>query len=138
MIVEEIKNIKSGTRELRQFGLTMGCAAGLLGMWFLWRGTTWSTFVLSGAGIFFFCAFVFPLILKPLHKVWMTLALLMGLVVTGLIMVVLFYFVVTPIGLAARLCGKDFLQRKFDSTAESYWIPRERGEVDRKQYENQF
>lgn len=138
MIVDEIKSIKSGTRELRQFGITIGCAAGLLGAWFLWRGNAWSVFALSGAGIFFFCAFVFPLILKPFQKVWMTLALLMGLVVTGLIMVVLFYGVVTPIALAARLCGKDFLQRKFDSTAESYWIPRETSEVDRKQYENQF
>ena len=138
MIVEEIKSIKSGRRELRQFGITMGCAAGLLGAWLLWRGNAWYAFALSVAGIFFFCAFVFPPVLKPLQKVWMTLALLMGLVVTGLIMVVLFYLVVTPIGLMARLCGKDFLQREFDSTAESYWMPRETGEGDRGNYENQF
>jgi hypothetical protein len=138
MIVEEIKNIKSGTRELRQFGLTIGCAAGLLGAWCLWRGNAWYAFSLVVSGIFFFCAFVVPVVLKPFQKLWMTLALLMGLVVTGVIMVLLFYVVVTPIGLVARLCGKDFLQRKFDSTVSSYWIRRETGETDRKDYENQF
>ena len=138
MIIEEIKSIKSGTRELRQFGITIGCAAGLLGAWLLWRGNGWYTFALGVSAVFFFCGFIFPRVLKPFQKVWMTLALLMGLVVTGFIMIVLFYGVVTPIGLVARLCNKDFLQRRFDSTAESYWVHRETGETDKKNYEHQF
>ena len=138
MLLEEIKNIKSGKRELRQFGLTIGCAACLVGGWLLWRGRGWYALMFGGAGVFFFCALLFPALLKPFQKVWMTLALIMGVVVTGMIMIVLFYGVVTPIGLVARLCGKDFLHRTFDKGAESYWIPRGRGETDKKHYEHQF
>lgn len=138
MIVEEIKNIKSGRRELRQFGLTLGCAAILLGAWFFWRGTVWHTLFFGAAGVLFFCALVVPPVLKPFQKVWMAAALLMGLLVTGVIMIVLFYGMVTPIGLAARLCGKDFLERKWESAAKSYWIRREQGETDREQYKRQF
>jgi hypothetical protein len=138
MIIEEIKNIKSGKRELRQFGITIGIVLGLLGMWFLWCEKEGSSPLLVSAIVFFFSGFIFPLLLKPVQKLWMSLAILMGWLMTRVIITILFYLVVTPTGLLARVCGKDFLNIKLDRNANSYWIPKKVTRPDKKNYENQF
>jgi hypothetical protein len=138
MIIEEIKSIKSGKRELRQFGITIGIVLGLLGLLFLWREKEWFSYLLIVSIVFLSIGLVLPLLLKPVHKIWMVLALLIGWLVTRVIIIVLFYLVVTPIGLLARLFGKDFLDTKIDRDVNSYWIPRKTIKVDKRNYENQF
>lgn len=138
MIIEEIKNIKSGKKELRQFGITIGAVLGFLGVWFLWQDKEGGYVLLSSAVVLFALGFILPLLLKPLHKLWMTLAILLGWLMTRIILIILFYLVVTPIGLLARLCGKDFLNKKFDRKVNSYWILRKVTPFDRKSYERQF
>jgi len=137
-MIEEIKNIKSGRRELRQFGITVGIVLGLLGCFFIWRQKEWCYYFIIISFVFLLFGLVFPLLLKPVHKVWMALAIFMGWCMTGVILGVLFYLVVTPIGLLMRLCGKDFLDRKFDSTVQSYWVQRKAVKSEKRNYENQF
>lgn len=48
-----------------------------------------------------------------------------GFVISYLIMVIVYYLVLTPIGLAMRLCGYDPMSRHFDRSADTYWCPRE-------------
>ena len=138
MIIEEIKNIKSGKKELRQFGITIGVVLGLLGSWFLWRDRDGGYLLLIIATLFLSLGLILPKLLTPLQKLWMTLAVLLGWLMTRIILIILFYLVVTPIGLLAKICGKDFLNRKFNKTAQSYWIPRKATTSDKKNYENQF
>ena len=138
MIVEEIQNIKSGKKELRQFGITFAVVLGFLSFWFLWRGRDEGYVLLIISIVFLALGLFLPNLLKPLQKLWMTLAVLLGWLMTRVILIILFYLVVNPIGLLARLCGKDFLNKKFDSKADSYWIPREATTPDKKTYENQF
>ena len=138
MIVEEIRNIKSGKSELRKFGITIGIVLGLLGMWFLWRGKGGSYSLLVSSIVFLSLAFICPLLLKPVQKLWMSLAVLLGWLMTRVILIILFYLVVTPTALLARLCGKDFLNTKLDRNAKSYWITRKVTTSDKKSYENQF
>ena len=114
MIIEEIKNIKSGKKELRQFGITIGVVLGLLGSWFLWRDRDGGYLLLIIATLFLSLGLILPNLLKPLQKLWMTLAVLLGWLMTRIILIILFYLVVTPIGLLAKICGKDFLNRKFN------------------------
>jgi len=138
VIIEEIKNIKSGKRELRKFGITVGIVLGLLGGLFLWRGRdTYSYFLILSAA-FLLLGLVVPILLKPIHKVWMTLAVLLGWLMTRVILSVLFYLVVTPIGLLARLFRKDFLELKFNGNGDSYWIPKGKVKFERSDYERQF
>jgi hypothetical protein len=120
MLSEEIKNIKSGRSELRKFGITLGIAFGLLSGLIYWRGkiSPLPFFIISA--LFFFFGLVLPGLLKPIQKIWMILAVLMGWVMTRVILIVAFYLMVTPIGLLARLFGKDFLNTKFDSNVSSY------------------
>jgi len=138
MIIEEIKNIKSGKRELRQFGITIGFVLGFLGSWFLWRDKEGGSLLLIIATLFLLLGIILPNLLKPLHKLWMTLAVLLGWLMTRIILIVLFYLVVTPIGLLAKLSGKDFLNRKFNRDAQTYWMPRKAATPDKRNYENQF
>lgn len=138
MIIEEIKSINSSTKELRKFGLTVGIALALIGGLFLWRGKDHYFFFFILSGALLVIGLAAPILLKPIHKIWMSLAVLLGWFMTRVILIVLFYLVVTPIGLLARLCGKDFLNLKFDNNADSYWISKERIKFKKSDYERQF
>ena len=81
--------------------------------------------------------FFLPDAMRYVYVGWMIAVFPIGWVVSHLILAVIFYLVVTPIGLLVRLCGHDAMQRKFDRDAESYWIPR--GEQPKpEQYFRQF
>ena len=138
MIIEEIGNIKSGRKELRKFAITVGIVLGLLGGLFFWRGRDYDSYFLILSAALLLLGLVVPILLKPIHKVWMVLAVFLGWLMTRVILSVLFYLVVTTIGLLARLFGKDFLDLKFGRNADSYWIPKERIEFKRSDYERQF
>jgi hypothetical protein len=55
---------------------------------------------------------------------WTALGLLMGRLVNPVVTAILFYIVITPVGLIARLLGKDLLRLKLVPGADSYWIRR--------------
>jgi hypothetical protein len=138
VILEEIRQIQSGKRELRQFGFTMGIVLGLLGGWFLYRGREHAIYWLIAAGLFLLLGAVLPAALKPLQKAWMALAVVLGWVMTRIILGALFYLVVTPVGLIGRLCGKRFLETRFrEETVQSYWLKRE-SKIRREDCERQF
>lgn len=138
MLLQEIKNIKSGISELRKFGITLGIVFGLLGALFLWRTKPFYYQMFAISGFFLFFGLAFPIILKPIHKVWMGIALILGFIMTGVILSVLFYLVITPIGLLSRLCGKDSLDLKLDKSAKSYWIQKKKIKLEKSNYERQF
>jgi hypothetical protein len=139
VIVEEIKNIKSGKSELRKFGVTAGVFLGLLGVLFLWREKDYYFYFPILSAVFFLLSLFAPMLLKSIHKIWMSLAILMGWFVTRLILTFLFYLVVTPIGLSARLFGKDFLALKSTGNeTDSYWILRKESKYGTEHYESQF
>ena len=138
MIIEEIKSIKSEKRDLRNFGITMAVALALLGLLLLWRGRGYYIYFLELSAAFLFFGLLIPAVLLPVHKSWMSLAVVMGWVMTRIILIVVFYLVVTPIGLIIRLSGKDLLSVQFDKNASSYWIKRSSAPVEKSSYENQF
>ena len=60
-------------------------------------------------------------ILTPLNKIWFKFGLLLGRVISPFIMGIIFFLVVTPIGLIMRILGKDVLNLKYNSN-KTYWI----------------
>ncbi len=139
MVIEEIKSIKSERNDLRKFGMTMGMVFMLLGGLFWWRGKDYSVYFLVISILFLFLSFIIPFFLKPIHKIWMSLAVLMSWIVTRIMLCALFYLGITPISLLARLFRKDFLGINFNKkSTTSYWIPKERRKFDRSDYEKQF
>ena len=73
-------------------------------------------------------------ILAPLNKIWFKFGILLGKIVSPLIMGVIFFLVVTPIGLIMRLFGKDVLNLRYNNN-KSYWIDKNRPKSKMK---NQF
>mgnify|MGYP001389127670 FL=1 len=60
-------------------------------------------------------------ILSPLNKIWFKFGLLLGKIISPIIMGVIFFLVVTPIGFIMKLLGKDLINLKFNNE-KSYWI----------------
>ena len=90
---EVIKNIKSEQRELRKFGIMVSIILGFMGGYFLWSGKDYYTYLFMLSITFFLISSVLPILLKPFHKMWMTLAVLIGWFMTRVILSVLYYFV---------------------------------------------
>ncbi len=138
MIVEEIKGIKSGRRELRQFGLTVGIVFGLLGLLFWWRDREiYPLFLALSVGLIFL-GLSLPTFLKPIQKGWMTLGILLGWVMTRVILIFSFFVIITPIGLLARAFGQIPLQLKPDKNLDTYWIRRDTSTSESQDFERQF
>ena len=138
MIREELKALKTGPRELRRFGLSVGGVFLLLGAWFLYRHRPWSPYLVAPGALLLALGALAPRSLKAVYVGWMALAFTLGMIVSTLLLTLCFYAVVTPVGWLARLCGKDFLQQKWDPRAASYWMPRPVAPQQRTDYERQF
>ncbi len=138
MLIEEIKRIKSGKKDLRKFGITLGIVFGLLGGLLFWRNSEFFAYILILSAALFILGLFLPVLLKPLFIVWMGFATVMGWIMTRVILILLFYLVFTPIAFFARLLKKDPLNLKFDKNTHSYWIPKKTMKIDRKNYENQY
>ena len=61
-------------------------------------------------------------ILTPLNKLWFKFGVILGKIVSPTIMGIIFFLVVTPIGLLMRLLGKDLLRLKYNKKDNTYWI----------------
>ena len=64
-------------------------------------------------------------ILTPLNKLWFKFGLFLGKIISPIIMGIIFFVVVTPIGVIMRLIGKDVLNLKLNKKEGSYWIEKE-------------
>ncbi len=117
------KKQQSDTQRLRKFGFVMAVALGLFGALFVWRGKPWGIYTLYAAGAFLTLGLVVPRILAPIEKGWMALARVLQTVMTAIILTLMFFLVMTPIGLFLRLTGKDLLGMKGDPEIDSYWVP---------------
>ena len=76
-------------------------------------------------------------ILSPLNKIWFKFGLLLGKIISPIIMGVIFFLVVTPIGFIMKLLGKDLINLKFNNE-KSYWIERGPAEPSPESMKNQF
>ena len=71
--------------------------------------------------IFVTLGFLNSRILTPLNKIWFKFGILLGKIISPLIMSIIFFLVVTPIGLIMRMIKKDLLNIKFTNN-DTYWI----------------
>ena len=111
----------------RSFGFVMAAFFGLVALFPLLHGPLSSIrwWALAIAAAFLAFALLWPAALRPLNRAWLKLGLLLSKVVSPIVLMILFYATVTPIGILMRWAGKDPLRLRRDRAAASYWIPRE-------------
>jgi len=123
----------------REFGLIVGVVFVLLGAWWIYRGKLSSVaYVLLPLGsTLILLGLVFPRALIYPNKAWMKLAEVLSFVMTPIILGIVFFLIVTPIGVIKRLFGWDPLSRRGGQSA-SYWKPYSDRQLDPRHYEKMY
>jgi hypothetical protein len=132
-------NLNPSKKDLRIFSVAMLAFLAFVG-WVVWHKTGSAA---AGAGVaaagiaFALLGLSAPRAVRPVFVVLMVINYPIGWVVTHVVMALIFYVVVTPLGVIMRLCGRDPMERRFDPNAKTYWKPR-RTETDSSRYFRQF
>ena len=135
-MIDEIKNIKSGKSNLRKFGIIVGTVFLIIAGLLFWKEKESFQLFLAIGTVLFVTGIAIPFTLKPFYWVWMVFSIILGWFMTRVILSLLFFVIITPIGLIARSFGKQFLGLKMDRSQQSYWSMRT-AETS-KNYEKQF
>ena len=109
----------------RGFGLTFAAVCGVIGVVRLVLGHAYAEWWLAAAALLLALAFAWPSALAPLNRLWLRLGLVLYKVMNPLVMGLVFFTTVVPIGLVLRAVGKDPLRLRREPAAASYWIRRE-------------
>jgi hypothetical protein len=118
-------------RELRRFGAAAGALLVVLA-WFLvpwWRGATRPAWALAAGLGLIALGLVWPRALAPLYRAWRPVGRLLALVNTWLLLGVVFFVVLAPLGVVLRRAGRLQYRDGFDPHAASYRVDVERGHV---------
>ena len=134
-----VLNRTPSRRELRWFGALLAAFAGVVGGIVYWKAATptaaatiWAVGAVIAA-----VYYAVPPLRRPLYLGWMYAAFPIGWTISHLALVIIYYGVLTPTGIVARLAGHDPLKRTQDREAPTYWVPsRACGDVAR--YFRQF
>jgi hypothetical protein len=122
----------------RSFGLVFAGFFALLGALSLYSGAERWHYWFPLAGVFAVLAYAAPRLLAPLNRLWAKVGLLLHVVISPVILGILFYVCVTPIGVLMRMTGRDPLRRKLEPAAKTYWITREPPGPAPETFNNQF
>ncbi len=138
MLKEEFRNIDTSEKAVKKNGVTVGIVLIIISFILWWLGKNSFIYFSAVGGIFIILSYIAVPVLKPFHKFWIGLSLVLGFIMSRVILTILFYFVVTPIGLLAKLVGKKFMPLGFDKNATTYWEKREKTVKEKLDYERQF
>ena len=135
---DDLKNIRKDNKAIRDFGILIGFILLIIaGILFYKERESYELIILLGIASIGL-GLVMPIILKPFYLVWMIFATILGWIMTRLILGLLFYIIVSPIGLISRLFGKRFLELKNSSINSSYWNYKNSHRISHKDLEKQF
>ena len=107
----------------RSFGLVFFAVFLLIGIWPLFNEQSLRIWSIIVSLIFLILGIFNSKLLTPLNLVWVKFGALLGRIIAPLVMGVVYFAIITPIGLFMRLIRKDLLKIKFLSN-NSYWIKR--------------
>ena len=111
-------------RHEKHFGFLFVAVFAIVAFWPLWPLRVPNPYWMGGAGALLALALLYPKALTPLYKAWMAFGHVLGWINARIILGIVFFVVVMPIGLIMRLFGKDFLRMRPNRTG-SYWAQRD-------------
>ncbi len=109
-------------RELRQFGLIFGTLSAII-FGIILPYIKYSTYFLPPlivGVVFIIVGFLLPIVLKPIHFLWLKIGFILGWINSRIILGFIFYIIITPVSLIMRLFGYDPMNRKVKSKVEGY------------------
>ena len=138
MLLKELKTIETTEKVLKKFGFLLVVFLTVLGSISFWQQGTAYYYLFPSAMMIVVIALAFPKGLKLIYLPWMIVATIIGWAVTRIILTILYYAILTPVSILARVLGKDFLDQKIVPEQKSYWVVRANRTIDRKELEHQF
>ena len=118
-------NSKIKTSSNRSFGLVFFVVFLLVALWPLKNAEDIRLWSLVLSIIFFILGIFNSKLLTPLNKLWMKFGIFLGAIISPIIMGIVYFLVVTPIGIFMRLLGKDLLKTSTVKQTSTYWIKRD-------------
>lgn len=109
----------------RSFGTLFAVVFALLGGLLVWRRSPAALYLFMASGGVLLVTLFRPGALQPFNRAWMRLAYFIQLVTSPIVLGVLYFGLLTPIGAVMRLRGRDPMRRSARPDQVSYWIPRE-------------
>tara|TARA_B100001996_G_scaffold352636_1_gene313457 strand:- start:105 stop:482 length:378 start_codon:yes stop_codon:yes gene_type:complete len=109
----------------RNFGIVFFVVFLLISIWPIIDGHSLRIWSLIISFTFLFLGLLNSKILSPLNLLWIKFGEILGRIIAPLVMGIIYFIVITPIGLFMHFIGKDILGKKFLKT-QSYWIKREK------------
>ena len=109
----------------RSFGILFSIVFAIIAFWPTINGNPLRLWSIPISVIFLVLGLLNSKLLNPLNIVWVKFGELLGRIVAPIVMAIIYFIIVTPIGLFMRLIGKDLLNIKF-SKSNTYWIKREK------------
>ena len=122
----------------RSFGLIFAALASAIALWPVLRGDALRWWLIGLAVLLAAVGLVVPKLLHPLNRAWMWVGRCLNRIVNPVLLGLVFFGVLTPLGLAMRATGRDPLRLRFDRSARSYWILRDPPGPDPKSMIRQF
>ena len=113
------KEIKTSSN--KSFGLVFFVIFIIIALWPLLNDGNIRIWSIIVSIIFLILGLLNSKILTPFNKLWMRLGALLGIIVSPIVMGVVYFGIITPIGLIMKLFGKDVLNLKLDKNKKTYW-----------------
>lgn len=143
-IIKEIRDeIETAYREPTSRDLTILAALflvipGAIGGYLLWKGA-WSGYVWIVVGVVLGLSRLIPPLFRKIYQLWIGFSIILGYFISRIVLTIIFFLLITPMGLIMRLAGKDPMERKWDPNASTYWLPKEHDQdTSIERYEKQF
>ena len=121
---EATSHFKTETPSEKSFGIVFSIIFLLISLYPLIHSELFHYWALIVSVLFLFVAFFIPSLLYFPNRLWFKFGLFLGSIIAPIIMVLVYFLTIFPIGLIMRLLGKDLLNRKLDKSSKSYWIER--------------
>jgi hypothetical protein len=121
----ERQNRQPTNKELRQFGLVVGGVFSVIGLWpVVFRGESPRLWAMILGSLLIALGAMVPQTLKQVHHGWMKIGHVLGSINTRIILGIVYYLLITPMGMVMRLMGKDPMHRALEENVDTYRVVR--------------